>query len=246
MTDEVKNEVTSESTDSTEKTTTEKKSNEAKSVALSTFVGMKRGMTRIYGENGAQTPVTVIELLPNYVTQVKTSEKDGYSAYQIGYAVKRDSLAKKPVKSKLEKNGVAENVTKFQEVKADTADSGMVGAKLAFDNFQAGTAVDITGTSKGKGFQGVIKRYNFSGGPMAHGSKFHRAPGSIGNCASPGKVVKGKKLPGHMGAKKVTVQNLEVVEVNTEKGYMLIKGAVPGSKNNYVKVSTAIKKAAAK
>ena len=210
-------------------------------VALNSFMGVKAGMTRIFDENGTQIPVTVVKLIPNYITQVKTTEKDGYTAYQVGYYSKRETLVSKPKKGHLKKANVSEFLDRFQEVRVDDANVDSLGAQVDITGFEANTSVDITGTSKGKGFQGVIKRHGFSRGPMAHGSKFHRTGGSIGNCATPAKVFKGKKMPGHMGDKKTTVQNLTVVEMNQDKGYMLIKGSVPGSKNGFIRISKSIK-----
>ena len=214
----------------------------ANSISLNTIVGVKEGMTRIFDTNGTQIPVTVVRLIPNVITQVKTDEKDGYTAYQIGYYNKREALVKKPVKGHLKKAGTDQKVTRFREVKVDSADSSNLGAAVSLDAFGADTFVDISGSSKGKGFQGVVKRHGFSIGPKAHGSKFHRTGGSIGNCATPGKVFKGKKMPGQMGNKKTTVQNLKVVELNEDKGYMLIKGSVPGSKKGFVTISKSVKK----
>jgi large subunit ribosomal protein L3 len=213
-----------------------------KSLNLDSFYAQKAGMTRIFDAQGKNIPVTVIKLIPNLITQVKTSEKDGYGAYKIGYYVKRESLLTKPVKGQLVKAGVAENVTKFYEVKVENSDVATLGAKVGYDSFTKDTYIDVTSTSKGKGFQGVVKRYNFAGGPQSHGSHFHRRPGSIGNRATPARVFAGKKMPGQMGNKTVTTQNLKVVEINLADGYMLVKGSVPGHKNSFVKISKAFKK----
>ena len=199
-------------------------------------------MTRIFDEAGNHVPVTVIKLIPNHITQVKTSDKDGYEAYQVGYYEKKESLVLKPTKGHLAKANVENNYVKFAEIRLDSVDASKVGSQVAVDTFTTDSYVDITGTTKGKGFQGVMKRHNFQGGPGAHGSKFHRTTGSIGNRATPGRVWKNKKMPGHMGCDKQTIQNIKVVEVNTEKGYMLVKGSIPGSKNGFVKVSKALKK----
>lgn len=214
----------------------------ANTIDLPAFFGVKAGMTRIFDENGNHVPVTVVKLIPNIVTQVKTVETDGYEAYQVGYGEKREKLVKKPMKGHLKKAGVSANVTKFAEIKNETIDAASLGKEVSLGQFEAEAYVDVTGTSKGKGFQGVMKRYNFAGGPAAHGSHFHRTPGSIGNRATPGRVFKLKKMPGHMGSVQKTVQNIKVVEINTEKGYMLLKGSVPGSKNGFVKVAKALKK----
>ncbi len=212
------------------------------SVALSGFYGVKAGMTRIFDDTGNNVPVTVIKLVPNFITQVKTLDKDGYEAYQVGYGEKREKLLTKPTKGILAKAKVKKNLTHFSEVKVGEVDPANLGKEISLENFPSSTFVDVTGTSKGKGFQGVIKRWNFAQGPLSHGSKFHRTGGSIGNRATPGRVWKNKKMPGHMGVAKRTVQNLQVVEVNQEKGYLLIKGSVPGAKNSFVRINKAIKR----
>ena len=212
-------------------------------IALDAFYGVKAGMTRVFDENGNHIPVTVIKLIPNLITQVKTADKDGYTAYQIGYGEKRESLLNKPNKGILAKAGVSQNVTRFSEIKADAVDAANLGKEIETTAFAAGSYVDVTGESKGKGFAGVMKRYNFRGGPASHGSHFHRRVGSIGNRATPGRVFRGKKMPGHMGTDTKTVQNIVVVEVNPAKGYLLLKGSVPGGKEGFIKISKALKKA---
>ena len=212
-------------------------------IALDAFFGVKAGMTRIFDENGNHIPVTVIKIIPNLITQVKTSEKDGYSAYQVGYGEKREALLNKPNKGILAKAGVSQNVTHFAEIKSAAVDAANLGKEIDFEVFTPGAYVDVTGESKGKGFAGVMKRYNFRGGPASHGSHFHRRVGSIGNRATPGRVFRGKKMPGHMGVDKKTVQNIVVVEVNQAKGYLLLKGSVPGGKEGFIKISKALKKA---
>lgn len=214
----------------------------ANSIDLPAFYGVKAGMTRIFDENGNHVPVTVVKLIPNIVTQVKTVEKDGYEAYQVGYGEKREKLVKKPTKGHLKSANVSANLTKFAEIKNETVSNDDLGKEVSIASFTPETYVDVTGVTKGKGFQGVMKKYNFAGGPAAHGSHFHRTTGSIGNRATPGRVFKLKKMPGHMGAVKQTVQNVKVVEVNSEKGYMLIKGSLPGSKNGFIKIARALKK----
>jgi large subunit ribosomal protein L3 len=214
---------------------------EAKKVALKSFFGVKAGMTRIFNDSGIQVPVTVVKLIPNVVTRVKTDDKDGYNAYQIGYYEKREKLVQKPVLGALKKNNIDQKVTRFYEIKDAEVSADNVGATVSYDAFEANTVIDVTGISKGKGFAGVMKRYGFQGGPATHGSHFHRTPGSIGNRATPGRVFAQKKMPGHMGAVKKTQQNLSVVEMNLEEGYMLVKGSIPGAKNSFVKVSKAIK-----
>lgn len=211
-------------------------------LSVNVVVGQKAGMTRIFDQDGNFIPVTVIKLIPNKVVQAKSNDKDGYSSYKIAYYQKRQSLVSEPIKGALKKAGVEPTFTRFYEVKVDSANSENVGKEISLDAIEKAKFVDVTGISKGKGFQGVIKRYNFAGGPAAHGSQFHRRPGSIGNRATPARVFAGKKMPGHMGSEKVTVQNLSIVEINRDKGYMLLRGAVPGAKNGFVKISTSIKK----
>jgi len=215
---------------------------QSNTVSLSAFYGVKAGMTRIFDEAGNHVPVTVIKLVPNIVTQVKTLDKDGYEAYQVGYYTKREKLVSKPAKGHLKKANVEANLTRFAEVKAATVDAANLGKEVSLEEFTVSSFVDVTGVSKGKGFQGVMKRHNFAGGPAAHGSHFHRHGGSIGNRATPGRVFKNKKMPGQMGSKVNTIQNIQVVEVNAEKGYLLLKGSVPGSKNGFVRIATALKK----
>lgn len=214
----------------------------ASGVELSSFYGIKAGMTRIFDEAGNHIPVTVIKLIPNVITQVKTIDKDGYEAYQVGYAEKREKLVTKPLKGQLAAAKTDKLVTKFAEIKASGVDTSALGKEVSIATFAAKTPIDVTAVTKGKGMQGVIKRFNFAGGPGAHGSTFHRAPGSIGQRATPGRVWKNKKLPGHMGDRKQTVQNLSIVEVNAGKGYLLIRGSVPGATNSFVRISKAIKK----
>jgi large subunit ribosomal protein L3 len=216
---------------------------EASKVSLPAFFGQKAGMTRIFDESGKHIPVTVVKLIPNVISQVKTKETDGYEAYQVAYYKKREKLVTKPIKGHLKKATIDDAFARFSEIKADEISSENLGKEVSVDDFTASVFVDVTGTSKGKGFQGVMKRHNFQGGPAAHGSKFHRTPGSIGQCAYPGRVFAQKKMPGHMGSETKTVQNLQVVELNQEQGYMLIKGSIPGAKNGFVRIAKAIKKA---
>ncbi|MFG1493260.1 50S ribosomal protein L3 [Halobacteriovorax sp. GFR7] len=211
-------------------------------VSLNTIYGVKAGMTRIFDEAGNHVPVTVIKLIPNKVTQVKTLDRDGYEAYQVGYYEKREKLVNKPTQGHLKAANVENNFVKFAEVRTEGVDAANLGKDLSLESFEASTYVDVTGTSKGKGFQGQMKRHNFKGGPATHGSKFHRRGGSIGNRATPGKVWKNKRMPGHMGCDTKTIQNIKVVEVNQDKGYMLLKGSVPGSKNGFVRIAKALKK----
>ena len=215
----------------------------ASGLALDSIFAVKAGMTRIFDEQGNHVPVTVVKLIPNVVSQVKTNEKDGYQSYQVAFQEKREKLVNNCKKGHLKKAGIDKTFNKFSEIATSEVDESFLGKEISIDNFTENSYVDVTGVSKGKGFQGVIKRYGFSGGPATHGSKFHRAPGSIGMSAYPARVIKQKKMPGQMGNKTQTVQNLKIVEVNVDQGYMLIKGSIPGSKNGFVRISKAIKKA---
>lgn len=211
---------------------------------LTAFMAIKAGMTRIFDKEGNHVPVTVVRLIPNVISQVKTLEKDKYEAYQVAFYEKRPKLIKKSLKGHLTKGGIEKTFSRFTEIRMEEGNTikDLLGKEVTYGSFSASTYVDVTGVSKGKGFQGVQKRHNFAGGPATHGSHFHRRPGSIGNRATPARVFAQKKMPGHMGDEKVTVQNLVVVGVNLEKGYMLIRGAVPGSKNGFIRISKALKK----
>ena len=215
---------------------------EENKVSLPSFYGQKAGMTRIFDESGKHVPVTVVKLIPNVISQVKTKETDGYEAYQVAYGEKREKLIVKSKKGHLAKAGTDKMLSKFAEIKASDVNAENLGKEVSLENFAAEAWIDVTGTSKGKGFAGVMKRYGFAGGPAAHGSKFHRTTGSIGNRATPGRVFAQKKMPGHMGVDTKTVQNLQVVELNEEQGYMLIKGSIPGAKNGFVRITKALKK----
>ena len=207
------------------------------------LIGRKRGMTRVFTEAGDSIPVTVVEVSPNRVTQVKTVETDGYSALQVTLGQKRNSLLNKPQVGHFSKAEV-EAGEGLWELRLDSEEGTDLetGAELKVDQFEVGQKVDVTGTSKGKGFAGVIKRYNFAMQDATHGNSLsHRAPGSIGQCQTPGRVFKGKKMAGHMGDERVTTQNLEVVSVDEERNLLLIKGAVPGAAGGQVEVRPAIK-----
>ncbi len=204
------------------------------------ILATKVGMTQIFNENGALIPVTVLQAGPCAVTQVKTVENDGYNAVQVGFGDIREVLVNKPRKGHFAKAGVA-NKRHLKEFRFDNASDYKVGQEIKADIFAEGDRVDATAKSKGKGFQGVIKRHNFGRGPMAHGSKFHRHAGSSGAATSPGKVFKGKKMAGHMGTAKVTVQNLEVVRIDTDNNIILVKGAVPGPKKTVVMLKETVK-----
>ena len=211
-------------------------------VSLPAFYGIKAGMTRIFDQNGNHVPVTVVKLIPNVISQVKTAEKDGYTAYQVAFNEKRESLLTAPAKGHLKKASIEKSLSELAEIKVTEVSSDALGKEASLDEFPVSTYVDVTGESKGKGFAGVMKRWNFQGGPAAHGSHFHRRPGSIGCRATPARVFANKKLPGHLGVETSTVQNIQVVEVNLEAGYMLLKGSIPGSKNGFVRVAKAVKK----
>ncbi len=212
-------------------------------VSLPAIYGQKAGMTRIFDEAGKHVPVTVVKLIPNVISQVKTKETDGYEAYQVAYYEKREKLVSSPMKGQLKKAGIDKAYCRFAEIKStEEVSTENLGKELSLENFVAKTMVDVTGTSKGKGFQGVIKRWNFAGGPESHGHTFHRSTGSVGQCDKPGRVFAEKKMPGHMGVDTKTIQNLEVVELNEEQGYMLIRGSIPGAKNGFVKIAKALKK----
>lgn len=200
----------------------------------------KVGMTQVFGEDGVLTPVTVLQAGPCVVTQVKTVENDGYSAVQVGFGDIREKLVNKPAKGHFAKAGVP--AKRFlKEFRLEDAESYTLGQEIKADVFAAGDKVDATAKSKGKGFQGAIKRHGQSRGPMAHGSKYHRHAGSNGSATTPGRVFKGKHMPGHMGAVRVTVQNLEVVRVDAEKNLILVKGAVPGPKKSLVMLKESVK-----
>ena len=204
------------------------------------ILATKVGMTQIFNDDGVLTPVTVLQAGPCVVTQVKTVENDGYSAVQVGFVDKREKLVAKPQKGAFDKAGVSYK-RYVRELKLDDAESYEVKQEIKADMFAAGDKVDATAISKGNGFQGAIKRHGQSRGPMAHGSKYHRHAGSNGACSDPSKVFKGKRMAGHMGAKQITVQNLEVIRVDAENNLILVKGAVPGPKKALVTVKSTVK-----
>ncbi|KHD85739.1 50S ribosomal protein L3 [Bacillus ginsengihumi] len=203
------------------------------------ILGRKIGMTQVFAENGDLIPVTVIEAAPNVVLQKKTAETDGYEAIQLGFSDKRDKLANKPEKGHVAKANTAPKrfIREFNGV--NTGDFE-IGQEVKVDIFAEGDIVDVTGISKGKGFQGVIKRHGQSRGPMAHGSRYHRRPGSMGPVA-PNRVFKQKALPGRTGGERITIQNLQIVKVDAERNLLLVKGNVPGPKKSMVIVKSAIK-----
>ena len=204
------------------------------------ILATKVGMTQIFNEDGQLIPVTVLQAGPCVVTQVKTEENDGYEAVQVGFGDIRESLVNKPEKGHFDKAGVA--VKRFvKEFRFDNAAEYTVGQEIKADIFADGDHIDATAVSKGKGFQGAIKRHGQSRGPMAHGSKYHRHAGSNGSATTPGRVFKGKHMPGHMGAEAVTVQNLEIVKIDVENNLIAVKGAIPGPKGGIVAIVDSVK-----
>lgn len=197
------------------------------------IIGRKLGMTRVFQEDGTAVPVTVIEAGPCVVTQVKTNENDGYAAVQLGFEQARKKSLTKPVLGQFKKAGVTPR-RKLSEFRVEDPGKYEVGQELRADVFEPGDVVDVTGWSKGRGFQGVIKRHGFGGGRKTHGSRSHRIPGSIGQSATPARVWKGRKLPGQMGNERVTLKRLSIVEVDGDKNLLLIRGAVPGAANGFV------------
>ena len=205
------------------------------------ILGKKLGMTQIFAEDGRLIPVTVIQATPNVVIQKKDVENDGYDAVQVGFEDKKDKHTTKPLAGHFKKAGTAPK-RYVREFRLENAAEMNVGDEIKVDIFAEGDVVDVVGTSKGKGYAGTIKRWGTHRGPMTHGSKYHRGPGSLGMASDPSRVYKGKKLPGHLGAERVTIQNLDVVKVDTERNLLLIKGAVPGPKGGLVTVKNAVKK----
>ncbi|MEQ9568149.1 MAG: 50S ribosomal protein L3 [Porticoccaceae bacterium] len=205
------------------------------------IVGRKSGMTRIFAEDGASVPVTVIEVAPNRITQIKTTESDGYTAIQVTAGARKTSRVNKAEAGHFAKATV-EAGRGLWEFRCDSVDGLEVGGELTAGSFEAGQKIDVTGVSKGKGFQGGVKRWNFHMQDATHGNSLsHRAPGSIGQCQTPGRVFKGKKMAGHMGSERVTTQNLEIVRVDLERNLLLVKGAVPGAPGGDVIVNPAVK-----
>ncbi len=205
------------------------------------ILGRKVGMTQIFDENGKVIPVTVVEAGPCTVVQVKTKDSDGYEAVQLGFGEVKEKKLIKPTKGHFAKASVTPKKY-LREFRLEEV-SYNVGDEIKADIFTAGETVDVTGTTKGKGFQGVIKRHGQSRGPMGHGSMYHRRPGSMGSTSTPGRVFKGKNLPGHMGVETVTIENLEIVKVDLDKNVLLIKGSVPGNKGAILKIRNSVKSA---
>ncbi len=199
------------------------------------LIGKKLGMTRIFMDEGKSIPVTVLQIGPCVITQKKIREKDGYNAIQIGFEPRKDIRVNKPLKGHFETAGKG-CFAHLKEIRVENTDEFELGHELKSDIFAAGDTIHVSGLSKGRGFSGVMKRWGFSGGKKTHGSRSHRIPGSIGCSASPGRVQKGKKLPGRMGNQRVTIKNLKIVDVRPEMDVVLVKGAVPGSRNSLVEV----------
>ncbi|MCG8541282.1 MAG: 50S ribosomal protein L3 [Clostridia bacterium] len=204
------------------------------------LIGRKIGMTQIFTEEGNIVPVTVVEAGPNYVTQIKTIENDGYTAIQVGFDDKKSKRVNKPAKGHFEKSGVVPKKVLREFVVGDVSGYNL-GQEIKVDIFEEGSKIDVSGTSKGKGTQGPIKRHNQSRGPETHGSKYHRGPGSLGASSYPSRVFKGQNMAGKMGNEKVTVQNLEVAKVDSERNLLLVKGAVPGPKGGIIIIKEAVK-----
>ena len=198
-------------------------------------LGKKIGMTRVFRENGESIPVSVLEVGPCYVIQIKRVEKEGYNTIQIGFQPKKDKRLNKPLLGHFKAAGKGGSAF-LQEIRVDDVDSFKLGQEINSEIFNVGDLVAVRGISKGKGFTGVVKRWGFSGGDTSHGSRSHRVPGSLGASATPSRVMKGKKLPGRMGNKKITVKNLKVVDVVKEKNLILVKGSVPGSRGSLLEV----------
>lgn len=204
------------------------------------ILARKIGMTQVFNEDGTLTPVTVLQAGPCVVTQVKTKDNDGYSAVQVGFEDKRENLVNKPMKGTFEKAGVS--TKRFvREFRFDNAEEYKLGQEIKADVFAAGDHIDATAISKGKGYQGAIKRFGQHRGPMGHGSKFHRHQGSNGTSSDPSRVYPGKGMPGQMGSKRITIQNLEVVRVDADNNLLLVKGAVPGAKKSLVTIKETVK-----
>ena len=202
---------------------------------ISRLLGKKLGMTRFFLENGACVPVTVIKVGPCVVIQKKSKEKDGYNAIQLGFEPKKESRVNKPLIGHFKKAGKG-SFAFLKEVRVDNVDEFELGQEIKAEMFKVGDVVNVSGKTKGRGFAGAMKRWGFSGGAKTHGSRSHRIPGSIGMCATPGRVLKGHKMPGRMGNKRVTVKNLKIVDVRPDVNIVLISGAVPGSRNGLVEI----------
>lgn len=230
----VTEEQTQASAENNEETTQE--ATPSKTVALDGMFGFKVGMATVYNDKGAQVPVTVLKVKPWTVTQVKNQETDKYSAVQISLLERAEKNVKKAEAGHVKKAGSTKGARFTREIRQDLPEGVHVGQEVDCTSFEVGQKLKLTAKSKGRGFAGVMKRYNFGGGPASHGSGFHRRPGSIGNCTFPGRVMAGRKMPGHMGDANVTVKNVEIVDVQVEEGLILVKGPVPGARNGLVKM----------
>ncbi len=210
----------------------------APELKLGTVFGFKKGMTAIFKESGERVPVTVLECKPWVVAQLKTQEKDGYSAVQLGFGKKKQTRASKALVGHSKKTGAENGFQFLREVRTDVTEGCELGTEYSINTLEVGTKVKVTSTSKGRGFSGAMKRHGFAGGPASHGSGFHRRPGSIGMCTFPGRVMPGKKMPGQFGNKNITVRGVEVVAVNKDENIVLLKGSVPGAINGLVTIAT--------
>ena len=232
--EEVVDQDTQASAENNEETTQE--ATPSKTVSLDGMYGFKVGMATVYSDKGVQVPVTVLKVKPWTVTQVKNQETDKYTAVQISLLEKAEKNVKKAEKGHLKKSGSTKGAKFTREIRQELPEGVHVGQEVDVTCFEKGQKLKITAKSKGRGFAGVMKRYNFGGGPASHGSTFHRQPGSIGNCTFPGRVMPGRKMPGHFGDANVTVKNVEVVDVQADEGLILLKGPVPGARNGLVKM----------
>ncbi len=208
----------------------------SKTVVLNGMYGFKVGMATVYNENGVQVPVTVLKVKPWTVTQIKNQENDNYSAVQISLLEKAEKKTSKAEKGHLKAVGSQNGARFTREIRQELPEGVCVGQEVDVSSFEKGQKIKLTAKSKGRGFAGTVKRWNFGGGPASHGSTFHRQPGSIGNCTFPGRVMPGRKMPGHFGDEKVTVKNVEIVDVQVEEGLLLVKGPVPGARNGLVRL----------
>lgn len=233
--EEVVDEVTTEASAETNEENTQE-ATPSNTVALNGMFGFKVGMASVYSEEGAQIPVTVLKVKPWTVTQVKNQENDNYDAVQISLLEKHEKNVGKAEKGHLKASGSSKGASFTREIRQELPDGVRIGQEVNVTTFEKGQKLKITAKSKGRGFAGTMKRYNFGGGPAAHGSTFHRQPGSVGNRTWPGRIMPGKKLPGHMGDETVTVKNVEIVDVQVDEGLLLVKGPVPGARNGLVKM----------
>jgi large subunit ribosomal protein L3 len=207
---------------------------------LKGIIGKKLAMTQVFSEDGRVVPVTLVEAGPCVVTQIKTKEKEGYNALQLGFGDVKEKRLNKPLRGHFQSKGVTPK-RHLLEIRVEDPSAYQVGQEITVDIFSKGDHVDVTGTSKGKGFAGVVKRHGFGGGPGSHGAHFHRAPGSIGMCATPSRVFKGKRMPGRAGGERVTVLNLEVVDVMPERNLLVLKGGIPGPRGSLVMIRESVK-----